>query len=96
MRGAQLHPFVVPRGIDRAVAGELEGAVHEVGRGLGFGGPEDGAVAVQEDGGDVAGVEVLFCVGDLEGEAELRRHCEVDVPDDGEEGGGSQESCVDV
>jgi len=88
---------VVPRGIDRAVAGELEGAVHEVGRGLGFGGPEDGAVAVQEDGGDVAGVEVLlFCVRGLEGEAEFRRYREVDVPDDGEEGGGSQDSCVDV
>lgn len=96
MRMAEIVPLPVPRRIDGTIACELQIAVDEVGSGLRFVGPEDGAVAVQEDGGDFAGVgEALWaCV--LEGQWEFGRHCEVDVPDDGEEGGGSRACWVDA
>ena len=59
--------------------------------GLGLFGPEDGAVAVEENGRDLAGIEEALRAGVLEGEAVLWRHCEVDVPDDGEEGRGARD-----
>ena len=67
-----------------------------MGSGFGFVGPEHGAVAVQEHGGDFAGVEEARRVGVLEREGEFRRHGEVDAPDQGEERWGSQVSRVDT
>ena len=64
--------------------------------GLRFVGPEHGAVAVQEHGGDFAGVEEARCVGVLEREGEFRRHGEVYAPDQGEERWGSQVPRVDT
>jgi hypothetical protein len=67
-----------------------------VGSGLRLVGPEDGAVAVQEDAGDFAGVEEARYVGVLQREGVFWCHGEVDFPDHGEEGWGSQVSCGDA
>ena len=96
VRVAERGPLPVSRRIDGAVARELQGAIDQVRGGLGLVGPEDGAVAVQEDGGDFAGVEEALRAGVLQGEAVLWRHCEVDVPDYGEEGGGAGDAGGDA
>jgi len=82
--------------LDRRVARELQGAGCEVGGGFGFGWPDDGAVAVEEDAGEFAGgdVAVLLRVGD--GEGAVWGDGEVEFVDEGEEGCEAAGAWVDI
>lgn len=72
--------------LDRRVAGELERATREVRSGFGVGGPDDGAVAVQEDAGEFAGGDVAALVGVGDWEGAFWGDGEVEAVDEREEG----------
>lgn len=72
--------------LDCRIAGELEHATREVRCWFGFGGPDDGPVAVEEDAGEFAGGDVAALVGVGDWERAFWGDGEVEAVDDGEEG----------
>ena len=75
-------PLRVPFFPNTRVARELERSVREVRSRFGFGGPDDGPVAVEEDAGEFAGGDVSTLLGVLDGKGAFWGNGEMDAVDE--------------